>query len=124
MSTNINESLLNKYITFKIIKMLLTKWENWEAYKLGLIDDNGVRIKEKKLESKDEKNSWDFFTRFVARVKRLFEKFIGKNKLSALLSMAVIFKEMEECHGVELDKLNEKEYIELYNTIENTFINE
>lgn len=120
----VNEGLLNKYITFKIIRLMLTKWENWESYKLGLINDKGERIKEKKLETSEEKESWDYFHRFVARVKRLFEKFLGKSKLGALFSLSVIFKEMEEKHDVKLDQLNEDEYMEIYKDLEKQLLKE
>ena len=37
--------------TFRFIRMMVMKWENWDAYKLGLIDENGKRIKKNRLNS-------------------------------------------------------------------------
>lgn len=111
----LNESLLNKYIVYKIIKILLTKWENTEAYQLGIIDEKGERT-DKKLETSKEKSSYDLFHRFIFRVKRLFEKFLGKSKLAALFSLAVIFKEAEDT-GLFLNNLNESNYNDLYHKI-------
>ena len=30
---------------FRFVRMLVMKWENWDAYKEGLIDKEGKRIK-------------------------------------------------------------------------------
>ena len=31
--------------TFRFIRMLVMNWESWDAYKEGIIDKNGKRIK-------------------------------------------------------------------------------
>ena len=36
--------------TFRFIRMLVMRWENWDAYKMGIIDKEGKRIKDKKIE--------------------------------------------------------------------------
>ena len=43
-------SAIDNIYAFRLSRLLLTKWENWDAYKLGLIDENGERIpKEREL---------------------------------------------------------------------------
>ena len=37
--------------TFRFIRMLVMKWENWDAYKEGLIDKDGKRIKDVKMDT-------------------------------------------------------------------------
>ena len=39
---------IDTVITFRVLKLLTTKWEDHEAFKTGLIDANGKRIKSKK----------------------------------------------------------------------------
>ena len=42
-------------ITYRVIKMLVTPWKQHDAYKLGIIDDNGkVLRKAKTLKSAKE----------------------------------------------------------------------
>ena len=55
--------------TFRFIRMLVLKWESWDAYKQGLIDEKGKRIKSvknfyfsKKLPLKfTSQNLWKIF---------------------------------------------------------------
>ena len=35
--------------TFRFIRMLVMKWEEWDAYKEGIIADSGKRIKSVKF---------------------------------------------------------------------------
>ena len=41
--------IINTLVVFKVLKMLVTKWKDFDAFKLGLIDKNGNRIKSKGL---------------------------------------------------------------------------
>ena len=43
------------FYTFRFVKLLPTKWVDTDVYKLGLVDENGRRIKSKKISSSDEK---------------------------------------------------------------------
>ena len=44
------------YYSFRFVKLLTTPWEETDAYKLGIIDENGKRDKSVKLDN-DEKKS-------------------------------------------------------------------
>ena len=37
--------------TFRFIRMLVMSWTSWDAYKEGLIDKNGKRLKDVKIET-------------------------------------------------------------------------
>ena len=63
--------------TFRFIRMLVMKWENWDAYKLGIIDENGKRIKSVKLDSPEKKNAYTPFVRLGPNIKRLLTKIPG-----------------------------------------------
>ena len=51
--------------------MLVTKWKDFDAFKLGLIDKNGNRIKSKGLNTAAEKDALDMLTRLVFNIKRI-----------------------------------------------------
>ena len=63
--------IVDTLIVFRILKMLTTSWEKFDAYKLGLIDKKGMRIKDKKAESKQEKASFTLLHRLVFNLKRM-----------------------------------------------------
>ena len=39
------KSAADTVYAFRFIRMLVMKWENWDAYKEGIIDANGKRVK-------------------------------------------------------------------------------
>ena len=43
--------------TFRFIRMLVMSWTSWDAYKQGLIDQNGKRLKDVKMETDAQKAS-------------------------------------------------------------------
>ena len=63
--------------TFRFIRMLVMRWENWDAAKLGIIDDNGKRQKDVKLDTAEKKAAYTPFIRLAANVKRLLSKIPG-----------------------------------------------
>ena len=72
---------IDTVIVFRVLKLLTTKWEDHEAFKTGLIDANGKRIKSKKPKTKEEKNSYTYLHRLVFNLKRLIEMLpLGKNR--------------------------------------------
>ena len=53
-------------ITYRVIKMLVTPWNKHDAYRYGIIDDNGkVLRKTKELVTAKEKDSYTILHRFV-----------------------------------------------------------
>lgn len=82
------------FYTFRFIKLLVTKWEETDAYKLGLIDDNGKRIKSKKLNTTEEKAAYTPFHRLVYNLKKLLEKIPGgSTKLASYAAALFLIKE-------------------------------
>ena len=59
------------FYAFRFLKLLVTKWENVPAFKLGLIDKDGKRLKDKKVETPGEKSAYTVFHRLVFNVKRI-----------------------------------------------------
>ena len=49
---------LDTVITFRVLKLLTTKWKDQAAYKEGLIDEKGKRIKSEKVNTSDRKNAY------------------------------------------------------------------
>jgi len=82
------------YFTFRFLKLLTTPWIDTEAYKLGLIDDNGKRLKSKKIQSSEEKDAYTSFMRVVFNMKRLIQKLPGgSNKIASYASALLLIRE-------------------------------
>ena len=73
--------------TLRFLTLLVTPWEKSEAYKLGLIDGSGKRLK--KASSSEEKNAMTAFHKLVYNVKRL----IPGGKLGSYASALYLIKE-------------------------------
>ena len=86
-------------ITYRVIKMLVTPWKQHDAYKLGIIDDNGkVLRKAKTLKSAKEKDSYTILHRFVFNLKRLLGLLPGgKSKFASYATaLALLLKENKD----------------------------
>tara|TARA_R100001443_G_scaffold117283_1_gene141093 strand:+ start:2297 stop:2866 length:570 start_codon:yes stop_codon:yes gene_type:complete len=97
---------IDTVIVFRVLKLLTTKWEDHEAFKTGLIDANGKRIKSKKPKTKEEKNSYTYLHRLVFNLKRLIEMLpLGKNRLASYAAALFLIK--EHC-GLKTNKLDKE----------------
>ena len=63
--------------TFRFIRLLVLDWKNWDAYKLGIIDEKGKRLKSQELDTDARKSAYTPFIRLTANVKRLLGKVPG-----------------------------------------------
>lgn len=82
---------------YRFIKILNTRWENLPAYKLGLIDEKGKKIKRPR--TPEEKSHYTLFHRLVYNIKRL----IGQSKLTSIPASFWLLKEECDLTDDELD---------------------
>jgi len=62
----------NGVFGFKFLQMLNKPFNKWQAFKKGLIDEDGYEIK--KPSNRDELSSYNYFVKLVARLKQLMDK--------------------------------------------------
>jgi len=90
-STN---KLVDLYMAYKFIRLLVTKWENLDAFTFGIIDKDGNRIRTKQIKTSQEKASYGPFTRLVLNLKRILNKIpFGKTKLASFATALFLLKE-------------------------------
>ena len=77
------------FYTFRFLKLLVTEFKDTDAFKLGLIDEKGKRIKTKKIQTPEEKSAFTAFHRLVFNLKRL----IPAGKLGTYASALYLIKE-------------------------------
>ena len=79
---------------FRFIRMMVMDWKSWDAYKEGIIDENGKRLKEVKLDTDSKRSAYTPFVRLVANIKRLVAKIPGGgSKLGSFASALFLIKE-------------------------------
>ena len=106
------------YYAYRFIKHLVTPWNKMKAYELGLVDENGKKLKSP--QTSEERTEYSYFHRLVFNLKRILEKLpFGKSRLASYAAALFLLKE----HG----KLNDEQLEKILTQIEidtNTFIPE
>jgi len=94
---------------FRMIRMLVLKWEEWDAYKLGIIDEKGKRDKTVKLDNDEKKSAYTPFIRLCANIKRLITKVPGgSTRLGSFAAGLFLIKEKYGLDDTKLEKILEK----------------
>jgi len=84
--------------------MLVLDWKKWDAYKQGIIDEKGKRIKSQELDTPERKAAYTPFIRLTANVKRLLGKIPGLG--SGLGSFAAGLFLIKERYNLSDDSLS------------------
>jgi hypothetical protein len=115
---------IDLFVTYRFIKLLVTPFEQTDAYKMGIIDKDGYRT-DMKLYKVSEKNAYTVLHKLVFNIKRIFQKVPGlRTRLGTYAAALFLLKDTFKEH-VEDPKVFEKEFlnylkehgIELDNTI-------
>ncbi len=77
-------------LAFKILKNLGQPWTEFNAYKAGLIDKDGKRLKKSDSTNKDSLTSYD---KIIINLKRLLQKAVGKNRIVQRVASTFLLKE-------------------------------
>ena len=98
------------FLVYQFLKRLATPFEQWQAYKLGIIDRNGKVLKPSAtLKTAEEKNAWGYFDRMVANLKKLLAKVPGgSTRLASYAAALLLLKEQNN-----LDKMTDEQMSEL-----------
>lgn len=100
---------VDSIITYRILKILTTPFNETKAYQLGIIDDKGNELKKmRSLNSVVERDSYTILHRLVYRLKRIIEKVPIENKkmLSYAAALSLIKENIELTHEpIELESL-------------------
>ena len=101
--------LVNAFVIYKFLKLLVLPFEKTEAYKLGIIDKNGNYLKKQgDLKTSQEKLASNIFTRLVWNIKKILEKIpFGKTKLASLATALYLIREEAEKIGADGEVIQE-----------------
>ena len=98
------KGVMDLFMVYQFVKRLTTPWDQTEAFKLGLIDANGKKLK--KAETSEEKKAVGYYDRLIYNLKRLLEKLPGtKSRLASFAAAAFLMKEHNEREYTEEELL-------------------
>jgi len=92
---------IDLFVTYRFLKLLTTPFKTTEAYKLGIIDDKGHRIMQKKVAKPEveivttaQKNAYTILHKLVFNIKKLFSKVPGlRSKVGTYAAALFLLKD-------------------------------
>jgi hypothetical protein len=79
---------------YMFLKRLVTPFEQWDAYKTGLIDKDGKVIVDKADRTPEQNKSFGYFDRLVANLKKLLGKIPGgKTRIASFAAALLLLRE-------------------------------
>ena len=104
-------SIVDLYLVYRILRKLTQPFTDWEAYKLGVIDDKGVILKgPSDRNTMAERDSFSKFDLMILKMKNLLAKVPGGRSTFATYTAALLL--IKEEHTLTDDNLQER--FELY----------
>lgn len=108
--------------TIRFLKLLVTKFEETDAFKSGIIDANGNRIKDYDMNDPDKradyKEYYTSFHRLVFNLKRIMAKVPGGQSMVARYGAALaLIKEHGDLSDRQLEKIHEQTHIDIMDVL-------
>ena len=114
---------IDLFVTYRFIKLLVTPFEKTDAFRLGIIDEKGNRVRPPRnpktnirpaiepLRTSEEKNSYTILHKLVFNIKKIFEKVPGlRTKLGTYAAALFLLKDTFK-EEVEDPDMFEKEFM-------------
>lgn len=107
---------VDSVIAYRILRLLVTPFDQTDAYRLGIIDAKGKELKRmSQLNTVSERDAYTILHRMVYRLKRIVEKVPIENK--KLSSFAAALALVKENYHVEKEPIDlETQYLNKLNT--------
>jgi len=103
------------FYAFRFLRLLTTPWDKTNAFKYGIIDANGKRIKTKKIQFPHEKAVYTIFHKIVFNLKKLLNKVpaVGKTKLASYAAALFLIKENTNMSEKQIRKIMDQVELDL-----------
>jgi len=103
------------FYAFRFLRLLTTPWDKTNAFRYGIIDANGKRIKTKKIQFPHEKAVYTIFHKIVFNLKRLLNKVpaVGKTKLASYAAALFLIKENTNMSEKQIRKIMDQVELDL-----------
>ena len=109
---------IDLFVTYRFLKLLTTPFQKTEAFKLGIIDENGNRIMQKGIKkpqvplvTSQEKNAYTILHKLVFNIKKIFAKVPGlRTKVGTYAAALFLLKDTFK-ESVDDPDMFEKEFM-------------
>jgi len=117
--------IVDLFMVYQFIKRLATPFSEWQAYKLGIIDERGNILKKKKdLTLIKEREAFGLFDTMILKLKRLIEKVPGgKSRLASYAAALYLIKEGQNYTEETPDEVLEEQFMSHYMTLNEEDVN-
>lgn len=110
--------LVDNLVAYRILSMLVQRFEDTKAYKLGIIDKTGKNLrKASSLRSSEERDAYSYLHRLAFNMKKIVNKVGGENKLKSLVAALFLVKEYYQTSN-RTTSLMEQRYLDILNIME------
>ena len=101
--------IVDLFLVYQFIRRLSTPFKEWDAYKLGIIDETGKQlIKRKDFTKRDQKNAFGIFDIMITKLKRLLEKVPGgKTRIGSYAAALYLIKEQSEIEKQDIQLIED-----------------
>ena len=109
---------IDLFVTYRFLRLLTTPFEDTDAFKLGIIDENGNRVIQKKVKkpavelvTSEQKSSYTILHKLVFNIKKLFNKIPGlRTKVGTYAAALFLLKDTFK-ESVDDPDVFEKEFV-------------
>ena len=109
---------IDLFVTYRFLRLLTTPFEDTDAFKLGIIDEKGNRIMQKKVKkpavelvTSEQKSSYTILHKLVFNIKKLFNKVPGlRTKVGTYAAALFLLKDTFK-ESVDDPDIFEKEFV-------------
>ena len=100
--------VIDLYLAYRFLKNLVLPFEQWEAYKTGVIDKNGAILIPKNKRTQQQINSLGYFDVIGMNLKKLLGKLPGgQSAIASYAAALLLLKEYNKCNEIKEETLSE-----------------
>ena len=109
---------IDLFVTYRFLRLLTTPFEKTDAFKLGIIDEKGNRVMQKKVKkpavelvTSEQKSSYTILHKLIFNIKKLFNKVPGlRTKVGTYAAALFLLKDTFK-ESVDDPDMFEKEFV-------------
>lgn len=112
----LTEGVVDTLVLYSFLKKLTTPFEQWDAYKLGIIDDSGkVLRKRNTLTKPEERRAFNLFDVLVLNIKKMIEKLPGgKSRLATFIAGLFLIREQKHTDWYQNEDILYEAFMDFY----------
>ena len=100
--------VIDLYLAYRFLKNLVQPFEQWEAYKTGVIDKNGAILIPKNKRTQQQINSLGYFDVIGMNLKKLLGKLPGgQSAIASYAAALLLLKEYNKVNEIKEETLSE-----------------